>query len=98
MTLAELLIATVITSMIGLAIASMMAAVSNGVTVRRDSRTHVLRGHAAHTRLGAYVTDSNCVLDHADDVLTIWLDDSRASGNRPRFGTALGLNTTPMHR
>jgi hypothetical protein len=77
MTLVELILALSITTMVGLAIASMMGVASAGVTTHQDARGLMLRAHLAQTRLLAYVAPSRCLLDAGDSSLVIWLRDAR---------------------
>lgn len=79
LTLVELILALSVTTMIAGAIASMMAAVSNGVKIRRDSRSIMIRASAAHNRLDAYLSASRCLLAAADGGVVIWLHDQRES-------------------
>jgi len=81
LTLLELLLALVITVMIAGAIASMMAAVRTGVADRRDARDVLVAGHAASSRLGAYLAPARCLLAVSESDLVIWLHDDRADGN-----------------
>ncbi|MDP7008618.1 MAG: hypothetical protein QGI78_03505 [Phycisphaerales bacterium] len=79
LTLLEMTIAIGITAMIGAAIASMMAAVSNSMTSRDDGRRSAIQLATAQVRLAAYIAPARCFLDKTDESLTIWLDDSRES-------------------
>jgi hypothetical protein len=77
LTIIELLIALVITAMMGLAIGSMMSMVSAVSDSDRAERTALLRVHAGQVRLRAYMDNALCALQHdADDgVAAIWLYD-----------------------
>lgn len=81
LTLLELMLALVVTVMIAGAIASMLAAVRTGVVERRDARDALVAGHAAASRLGAYLAPSRCLLAAGEDELVLWLHDDRADGN-----------------
>ena len=80
LTLVELVLALSVTAMIAGAIASMMAAVSNGVKTRRDARSIIIRASAAHGRLDAYLSACRCLLEAGDDGVVLWLHDDRESG------------------
>jgi hypothetical protein len=79
LTLMELLMAVIITAMVGAGIAGMLGAVSSGVGTRRDNREIMVRAHAAQCRLAAYLATSRCVLAKSATNVTIWLADSRQS-------------------
>lgn len=79
LTLLELLLAAAITVMVAAAIAGMLGAVSSGVDTRRDQRTVMVLSSTAHSRIGAYVGPSRCLLGHDSANLTIWLNDDRPS-------------------
>jgi hypothetical protein len=79
LTLVELILALSVTALIAGAIAGMMAAVSNGVQVRRDSRSLMIRASAAHSRLDAYLSACRCLLAADDGGAIIWLHDDRES-------------------
>lgn len=80
LSLLELLMAVIITAMVGAGIAGMLGAVSSGVGTRKDNREVMVRGHAAQCRLAAYLAVSRCVLACTGSDTTIWLADSRQSG------------------
>ncbi len=80
LTVVELILALSITALIAGAIASMMAAVSNGVLLRRDSRSVMIRATSAHGRLDAYIASSRCLLEVDGADLTLWLNDNREGG------------------
>ncbi|MBC8202594.1 MAG: prepilin-type N-terminal cleavage/methylation domain-containing protein [Planctomycetes bacterium] len=80
LTLLEMILAIGITAIIGAAIASMMAAVSNGLTSRDDGRRTAVQLATTQVRLSAYIAPARCLLDKGDTTLTIWLDDARESG------------------
>jgi len=79
LTLLEMILAIGITATIGAAIASMMAAVSNGLTSRDDGRRTAVQLATTQVRLAAYIAPSRCVLDKSDSAITIWFDDNRES-------------------
>ena len=79
LTLLEMILAIGITATIGAAIATMMAAVSNGLTSRDDGRRTAIQLATTQVRLSAYIAPARCFLDHTDTAFTIWLDDTRES-------------------
>ena len=79
LSLLELLMAVIITAMVGVGIAGMLGAVSSGVGTRKDNREIMVRSHAAQCRLAAYLAISQCVLASSGSEITIWLADSRQS-------------------
>lgn len=80
LTLVELLMAVMITAMVGAGISGMLGAVSSGVGTRKDNRDIMVLAHAAQCRLAAYLATANCALEVSGGDLTLWLDDSRVSG------------------
>ena len=80
LTLLEMILAIGITATIGAAIASMMAAVSNGLTSRDNGRRTAVQLATTQIRLAAYIAPARCMLSKSDDAFVIWLDDSRESG------------------
>ncbi len=80
LTLLEMILAIGITATIGAAIASMMAAVSNGLTSRDDGRRTAIQLATTQVRLSAYIAPSRCLLNKSDTAFAIWLDDARESG------------------
>jgi type II secretory pathway pseudopilin PulG len=77
LSLLEMLLAIGITSIIGAAIASMMAAASNSLSSKDDGRQSAIRLATTQVRLGAYIAPSRCILDKSNTHLTLWLEDSR---------------------
>ncbi len=77
LSLIELMIALIITAMMGLAIGSMMSMVGAVSDSDRIMRSALLRAHAAQVRLRAYMDNALCVLQHDADanVAAIWLYD-----------------------
>ncbi len=80
LTLLEMILAIGITATIGAAIASMMAAVSNGLTSRDDGRRTAVQLATTQVRLSAYIAPARCLLDKSDTAFAIWLNDARESG------------------
>jgi type II secretory pathway pseudopilin PulG len=79
LSLLEMLLAIGITSIIGAAIASMMAASTNSLSAKDDGRQLAIRLATTQVRLGAYIAPSLCLLDKGNDYLTLWTEDSRES-------------------
>jgi len=77
LTLIELLIALVITALMGLAIGSMMTMVGSVSERDRTERAALLRAHAGQVRLRAYMDPALCVLQHDEDdhAAVVWLYD-----------------------
>lgn len=82
MALVELLLALVITSMVGLGVASMLSMVSGATAADQDRRSVLLRALAAQVRIRAYISPSLCVLQHdPEQGMAVWLKDDRPDGN-----------------
>lgn len=80
--LVELLLALVVTSLVGLGVASMLSMVSGAAAADQDRRSVLLRALAAQVRIRAYLNTSLCVLQHDPKKgMTIWLNDQRPDGN-----------------
>lgn len=79
LSLLEMVLAIGITSIIGIAIASMMAASSNSLRSKDDGRQSAIRLAVTQVRLGAYIAPSLCIVDKSNQHLTLWLEDSRES-------------------
>src|SRR5882672_11104906 len=79
MTLIELVLALSVTAMVATAITAMLNAMSTGVVNKRDSRSLMVRAHAAETRFSAYIAPARCVLAADDDSVVVWFDDARES-------------------
>lgn len=77
LTLIEMMMSLVITSLIASAIAVMLGAVTSGIVTRRDARSTMVAAHAAQSRLSAYVAPSRCVLSAEPERIVLWLNDSR---------------------
>lgn len=81
MTLIETFLAISITAMVGGAITTMMAAVTDEVTASQDTRSGLIRAGMAQSRLSSYIARSHCALEVSDTTITLWLEDSRDSGS-----------------
>ena len=79
LSLLEMLLAISITSVIGAAIASMMAAATTSLTSKNDGRQSAIRLATTQVRLGAYIAPSLCILDKGNSFLTLWNEDSSES-------------------
>lgn len=77
MTIIETILAMTITAMVGGAISTMMAAVSDELASNQGTRSSLIRAGLAQSRLSSYIARSHCVLDLDDTSLTLWLEDSR---------------------
>jgi len=80
LTLVELILAVAITTLIGAAIASMMAAVSYGSDSSKDMRSLVARSKAVNARISAAIRGSTMVLDRGDGFLVLWTSDTDENG------------------
>ncbi len=79
--LAELLIGVAITAVIGMAVATTLISVSQGLSHSREARSALQRAFAAHSRVRAYFDPGLCVLDAQDKVgFAFWLHDGRSNG------------------
>jgi len=80
LTLVEMLMALAITGLIGVAISSMLTAVSYGTSETRDLRSLVVKNKTLTARITAAVRGSGQVLDAADGYVVLWTHDLNASG------------------
>lgn len=79
LSLLELLLAILITSMITAAVASMTTAVATSTQHERERREATVRAQALAVRLSSYITPSLYVLNTGNTGFVLWLDDSRES-------------------
>ena len=79
LTLLEMTLAIGITAVISVAIASMMAAVSNSISSKDDGRRAAIRLATTQVRLAAYIAPSRCILEKSTSQITLWFDDSTES-------------------
>lgn len=79
LSLLETLLAISITSVIGIAISSLMAATTNSLSSKDDGRSSAIRLATTQIRLGAYIAPSMCVLDKGTDQIVLWFEDTRES-------------------
>ena len=80
LTLVELLLSLSITAMVGLAIASMLAAVAYGTSSSKDMRSLVAINKTTNARISAAVRGSRQVLAQGDDYLVLWMVDTNEDG------------------
>lgn len=81
MTLLELLLAVAITSLMALALASVMTGVARGMTSTGDARSALQRAHAAFVRMRAYTEPARCLIQHDPKRgFVIWLNDDKPGG------------------
>ncbi|MCA9309919.1 MAG: hypothetical protein KDA21_01865 [Phycisphaerales bacterium] len=79
--LAELIIGMAITALIGLAVATTLVSVGQGLTYSREARSALQRAYTAHTRVRAYFDPGLCVLEEQGKTgFALWLHDGRANG------------------
>lgn len=80
LTLAELLVALAVTTIIAAGVASLLGGVGAGIAAGADVRTGMLATAASHRRLHDLLDDVGCVLLFEDDVVLAWTGDSRPGG------------------
>ncbi|MBI68832.1 MAG: hypothetical protein CMJ38_02205 [Phycisphaerae bacterium] len=78
-TFIELIISLSITSVIGLAVVTLMGAVTSGITSKEDGRQSSIRFSTLKTKMSAYVSPARCILDTSPSSATLWMNDSRES-------------------
>jgi len=79
LSLLEMTLAIGITAVIGVAIASTMAASANSLSSKDDGRQSAIRLATTQVRLSAYIAPSRCLLDKSNTQITLWLEDSNKS-------------------
>lgn len=78
LTLLELLLAVSITSLVGLAMATVMTAAARGMTSAGDTRSALQRAHAAYSRLRIYTDTGLCLLQNDPERgFVMWLNDEK---------------------
>ncbi len=82
LTLVELLLALSLTALAGLGTASMLAMIGQSTQADREGRSVVMRAHAIHSRVRAYLEPALCVLqnDPQRGGLAVWLMDQPGPG------------------
>jgi len=81
LTFVELLLGLVITSIIGLAIASMLFATTRGTSSSNDMRGLLIQQKLLGGRLGASLRGSTEVLASGSNYIVLWMNDTRANGS-----------------
>lgn len=76
MTLAELVIALAVTSMVGAGVVAMTDAVARVLDDGRLERERTIASASASTRLASLVAPSRCVLEAGDDLVVLWKSDT----------------------
>jgi len=76
-TLVELLIALIITSMLALGVASILYAASYGTSSRREVRRMVVRTEQLRARLDDAVRNARAVLASGNAYIVLWIGDTR---------------------
>lgn len=80
LTLAELLVALAVTTIVAAGVASLLSGVGAGIAAGADVRTGMLATAASHRRLHDLLDHVGCVLVSEDDVVLAWTGDSRPGG------------------
>lgn len=81
MTLAELLIALAITTIVGAGVVAMTDAVARVLEEGRSERERTIASAAAATRLTSIVAPCSCALEVGTDTTVLWRGDTRRDGN-----------------
>ncbi|MBL8746155.1 MAG: hypothetical protein JNK58_07345 [Phycisphaerae bacterium] len=80
LTVLELLLATAITVIAGMALSAVLTTVARNITADTDSRSALTRAHAAYVRLRAYTEPALCLLQNDNQRgFALWLDDKKRS-------------------
>lgn len=77
LSLVELLMALGITALIGVAVTSMLVAVSYGSTSQKELRETSIRLKLTSARIDAAIRSSKRVLESGDHYIVLWIDDTR---------------------
>ncbi len=78
LTLLELLIAVVITTIAGMALSSVMITTARSITGTSGSRSALQRAHVAYIRLRAFTDPGLCLLqDEPGQGFALWLEDTK---------------------
>ena len=81
LTTLELVLALLVTTLVGLGVASMLSMVSAGEAADREGRSVLLRAHAAQVRLRAYFNPAKRAMEYrSGEGLSVWLHDQRDEG------------------
>ncbi len=81
MTLAELVIALAITSIVGAGVVAMTDAVTRALDDGRSERERTIASAVAGTRLSSLVAPSNCLLEMTAQQTVLWRGDTLRDGN-----------------
>jgi type II secretory pathway pseudopilin PulG len=81
-TLVEVLMALVITALVGTAVLAMMSATAYGASDRQSLRELLVRSTTLEARLGAAIRGSLEASDASTDYLILWVADTDESGDR----------------
>lgn len=81
MTLAELLIALAITTIVGAGVVAMTDAVARVLDEGRSEREQTIASAVAATRLTSIVAPCNCALGVTPDTTVLWRGDTRRDGH-----------------
>jgi prepilin-type N-terminal cleavage/methylation domain-containing protein len=79
LTLVELLMALAVTALVAASISSMLGAVTQGISVRRDTRSLMVMANAAQTRLASYLVPAHCILAASETSVVVWFNDATES-------------------
>lgn len=80
LSLVELLVALVITALIGSAVAAMLLSASSGTSVQAETRGFLLTQASIATRLGSTIRSSKMVLACGADYLVLWTTELNPDG------------------
>lgn len=82
LTMLELLLATAVTVIAGMALSMVMTTVARTISAETGKRSALQRAHAAYVRLRAYTEPALCLLQHDPDRgFALWLEDSNPSNS-----------------
>ena len=84
LTLVEVMVALIITSMVGAAVAAMLDSVSYATTTRTSAQRANVKQKVIGARIDVATRSSTMVLAHDEGILVLWLGDSRVNG-RPNL-------------
>jgi prepilin-type N-terminal cleavage/methylation domain-containing protein len=105
LTLLELMLALAITGVIGLGVATMLLATSQGTASRTDLRAAVVKHKTLTGRFDASVRGSTMVLAHGSNYLVLWTGDTNGDGlprlselRRVEWNTTANANTIVSYK
>jgi type II secretory pathway component PulJ len=79
-TFVELMLAMVVTALVGAAISAMLFAVTRGTDDRADTRSLVIQHKTIVARFDAAVRSAKSILAVGSDYIVLWMGDSRVNG------------------